>query len=115
MPADVSQLQPDLAWYRPRADNYFGGHPSANDVLLVVKLADTSADDDRSVKAPLHGSGGIAVSWLVDLVADVIERYRQPSQSGYGEKQTCAPGSSLVTSALADVVLIVSAILGTPT
>ena len=107
-----SQLQPDLAWLKPRADNYFGGHPTARDVLLVVEVADTSAHHDRRVKIPLYGQDGIAEAWLIDLAAGVIETYRQPSQSGYGEKRTYAPGDSLAPTALPDIVLTVAEILG---
>ena len=36
----------------PRADFYTGGHPSADDVLLLIEVADTSLHLDRRVWSP---------------------------------------------------------------
>ena len=108
-----SQLQPDLAWLKPRADNYFGGGPTAPDVLLIVEVADISADYDRNVKISLYGRNGIAEAWLIDLSAGVIETYRQPNQSGYSEERTYKLGDRLAPAALPDIVLTVAGILGT--
>ncbi len=53
-----SEPQPDLALLRPRADDYAEGHPQPEDVLLIVEVADTSADYDRTVRVPLYGRAG---------------------------------------------------------
>jgi Uma2 family endonuclease len=108
-----SELQPDLALLKPRSDNYFAGHPAASDVLLVVEVADTTADYDRKFKIPLYGRSGIPESWLIDLAAGLIEVYRQSNHAGYGTQITLAAGDSLAPAALSDVVLSVSEILGT--
>jgi Uma2 family endonuclease len=39
-----SQAQPDLALLRARADDYTSGHPTAQDVLLVIEVSDSSAE-----------------------------------------------------------------------
>jgi Uma2 family endonuclease len=109
-----SEPQPDLALLKTRGDDYAHSHPTAREVLLVVEVADTSAEYDRNVKIPLYGRSGIAEAWLIDLSAGVIEVYRQPNQSGYGEKRTYAPGDSLAPIALPDLVFTVTEILGTP-
>ncbi|SNB72265.1 Putative restriction endonuclease, partial [Thermoflexus hugenholtzii JAD2] len=41
--------QPDVALLRYRPDFYASAHPGPEDVLLVVEVAETSADYDRSV------------------------------------------------------------------
>ncbi len=48
--AVVSQLQPDLALLRPRADYYRSANPEPRDVLLVIEVVDSSVDRDRRVK-----------------------------------------------------------------
>lgn len=62
-----TEPQPDLALLRPRADFYTTGHPTPEDILLVVEIAETSADVDRDVKMPLYARSGIPEAWLVDL------------------------------------------------
>ena len=107
-----SELQPDLVLLRLRDDNYFGGPPSASDVLLVIEVADTSADYDRNVKIPVYGRGGIAEAWLIDLSARAIQVYREPGNDGYGVQKTVAAGDQLSPLALPDISLSVSEILG---
>lgn len=48
---EYSEPQPDLALLKPRADFYRNAHPTAEDVLLVVEVADTSCS--RSTGSPL--------------------------------------------------------------
>src|ERR671938_544657 len=62
-----SEPEPDVALLRPRADYYESGHPTPADALLIVEVADTSADYDRIIKLPLYAKAGIPEAWLVDL------------------------------------------------
>src|SRR5438093_104740 len=41
--------QPDIALLRPKADRYRDALPAASDVLLVIEVADTSLQYDRTV------------------------------------------------------------------
>jgi hypothetical protein len=83
-----SEPQPDIAVLRPRPDAYRETHPRPRDVLLIIEVADTSADADRSVKLPLYASAGIREVWLVDLERDRLEVYGDPSASGYLQVRT---------------------------
>jgi Uma2 family endonuclease len=60
---DYSEPEPDLTLLRPRADFYTGEHPNPEDILLAVEVADSSADWDRRVKAPLYVRSGIPELW----------------------------------------------------
>ena len=55
-----SEPQPDLTLLRPRADDYAQSHPGPEDVLLVIEVAETSLDYDRTVKIPLYGRPGMS-------------------------------------------------------
>src|SRR5437764_5241491 len=68
--------QPDLALLRPRADYYAWQTPTAADCLLVIEVADTSAEFDRLMKVPRYARGGVAELWLGDLERDVVVVYR---------------------------------------
>ncbi len=54
-----SEPQPDLAVLKLRTDFYAEKHPGPSDVLLVVEVADTSADYDRLTKVALYARAGI--------------------------------------------------------
>jgi|SRR5579859_1184832 len=107
-----SEPQPDLALLKPRDDFYASAHPTARDVLLVVEVADTSADYDRNEKIPLYGRSGIAEAWLIDLANRSIEVYRGPGRAGFAEKKTYAHGDELAPVALPEIHLAVAEILG---
>ena len=64
---NYSEPQPDLAIVRLRQDFYRDAHPDAADVLLLIEVADTSGDIDRTVKIPLYARSGVAEVWVVDL------------------------------------------------
>jgi Uma2 family endonuclease len=107
-----SEPQPDVALLKPRPDFYAGAHPGPEDVLLIIEVADTSADSDRDVKLSLYARAGIGEVWLVDLVAERVELYRQPSPRGYQDRHTVWRGQRLAPQALPDLDLSVDAVLG---
>jgi len=110
--SEYSEPQPDVALLRYRPDFYAGSHPGAEDVLLLVEVAETSAEYDRQVKVPLYGRGGIREVWLVDLATEAVEVYRKPSPEGYKEVRRLGRGQTLSPEALPDLTLAVDAILG---
>jgi len=66
----------------------FGGayaHPSRP--VLVVEVADTSLALDRLRKGGLYARAGIADYWVVNLIDEVLEVYREPvrAPSGRGD------------------------------
>ncbi|MBA2410216.1 MAG: Uma2 family endonuclease [Gammaproteobacteria bacterium] len=78
-----TQLQPDVALLRPRADRYAAGLPRPDDVLLVVEAADSSLVYDRDTKARLYARAGIEEYWLVDLTRSTLWMHRHPAGERY--------------------------------
>lgn len=80
-----SQPQPDVQVLRAREDYYRKAHPRAEDVLLLIEIADTTARFDRTVKIPLYARHSVAEVWLVDVAQRSVEVYRdpQPETSAY--------------------------------
>jgi Uma2 family endonuclease len=109
-----SEPQSDAALLRPRADGYRGGLPPlAEDVLLLIEVADSTLRMDREVKAPLYARHGIAEYWLVDLAGGLVLVHRDPSPEGYRSLREARPGESLVPLLLPETApLAVSDILG---
>jgi Uma2 family endonuclease len=100
-----SEPQPDLVVVKARADFYRNAHPGPSDVLLVIEVADTSAEIDRVEKVPLYGRSGIPEVWVVDLSTGQIEVYCAPTSSGYAEHETVRHGGSLRPGAIPHIEL----------
>jgi Uma2 family endonuclease len=107
-----SEPQPDVCLLKPRMDFYAGAHPGPADVLLLIEVADTSADYDRQVKIPLYARAGIGEVWLVDLTQNQVEVYRQPGPRGYRQILMPTAEDRLAPQALPDLALSPRDILG---
>jgi Uma2 family endonuclease len=107
-----SEPQPDVALLEPRSDFYARGHPTSDDVLLVIEVSDSTVDYDRDVKAPLYARSGIREMWLVNLNAGQVEVYRQPGTGGYAERLTLERGAEIAPAAFPDVSVPVDDLLG---
>jgi Uma2 family endonuclease len=107
-----SEPQPDLALLRPRDDFYASGHPEPHDVLLVIEVADTSLDFDRSVKLPLYAEAGIRELWLVDLAGEAVEVHRAPEGRRYRQVQRVLRGQHVDSRVLPELRVSVEHVLG---
>lgn len=74
-----SEPEPDLAVTRGSRDDYLQRHPEPHELALVVEIADTTLAHDRNTKARVYARAGIAAYWIVNLVDEQIEVYRDPS------------------------------------
>jgi Uma2 family endonuclease len=103
-----SEPEPDIALLK--LGNYWDRLPTAEDVLLLIEVADSTLHYDREKKIPLYARCGIVECWLVDVKAKRVEIYREPSPEGYrtvlirGERDCMAP------LALPDVVIALAEI-----
>jgi Uma2 family endonuclease len=107
-----SEPQPDLSLLRLRSDFYDQAHPTGEDVLLVVEVAETSEDYDRAIKVPLYCREGIPEVWLVDLSEEIIEVYVSPSSHGYKEVRRFARGQRVSPQAFPSPALTVDDVIG---
>ena len=51
-------------------------------MLLLIEVADNSLAYVREEKMPVYAGTGIAEAWLVDLLEQIIEIYREPNVTG---------------------------------
>src|SRR5207245_3212317 len=81
---DVAYVpQPDLVLLRPSPDFYASRTPTAADCLLVIEVADSSAETDRQVKVPRYARGRVTEVWVVDLEREVVLVHRDPIGDSY--------------------------------
>ncbi len=109
---DASEPQPDVALLRPRPDFYESRHPQAEDIFLIVEVADTTTQSDREIKIPLYAEGGIPEVWLVNIREQCLEVYRTPSAEGYQVVKKLQRGQKISLQAFPDVEIAVDEILG---
>lgn len=102
--ADHSEPQPDLAVVPPAS--VATSHPSR--AFLVIEVADTSLDYDRTEKAALYATADVAEYWIVNLLDDVVEINRDADPRGsWRNRVTVGRGGTVSPVAFPDVVLSV--------
>jgi Uma2 family endonuclease len=109
--ADFDEPQPDLALLRPRDDAYADQRPRAEDILLLVEVADTSFDYDRGVKVPRYAASGVQEVWLVDLNGNRVVTLRDAGPDTYQRVRVAGAEDTLVPAALPELRVAVSTIL----
>jgi Uma2 family endonuclease len=80
--SDVSEPEPDVAVVRGSPRDHAREHPAT--AVLVVEVADTTVDFDRTRKGPMYARAGIPEYWIVDLHASAVEVYRYPGTAPDG-------------------------------
>jgi Uma2 family endonuclease len=76
---EMSEPEPDLAVVPGNPWDYKKAHPSKP--VLMVEVALTSRAKDRLWKGGLYARAGLADYWVVNLVDEVLEVYRQPKRA----------------------------------
>jgi len=109
--SEHSEPQPDLALLRPHPDFYADQHPGPPDVLLVIEVAETSQEYDKSVKLPLYARHGVPEVWLVDLARRRIEVHKKPQGERYMNVQEVKGGEAIAPEALPELEVSAEEIL----
>lgn len=91
-----SEPEPDVSVARLSPDDYASGHPTAADLLLIIEVADSTLDFDRSQKLPIYAEAGIPEYWIVNLIDRQIEIYRGPQVDGEFSSQYIASSNDEV-------------------
>ena len=102
---DDTEPQPDLTVLRRRQVPYKEREAYADDVLLLIEVADTSLAYERSTKLRLYAEAGIPEYWVVDCVAEAVEIHRTPGPEGYRDVSRAAGTATLTLHAFPDVEL----------
>lgn len=108
---DNSEPQPDLILMKPRGDFYVDDHPQPSDLLLVVEVSHTTLRYDREIKVPLYAEAGVTEVWVVNLVDNILEVYRDPGPKGYRALQRLSSGDHVSPLAFPDLALSIADLL----
>ena len=73
-----SEPEPDVVVVRGDTRDYLDRHPGSPDLALVVEIADSTLERDRTSKKRLYARAGIPVYWIVNLPEQKLEVYTEP-------------------------------------
>ncbi|MEZ4735387.1 MAG: Uma2 family endonuclease [Caldilineaceae bacterium] len=103
LPEQITEPEPDFV-LALRTEEYRTKHPLPADVLLVGEVSDSTLAYDRGKRARLYAEAGIQEYWIVNLVDNVLEVYRDPlgsgSNAGYQTKLIYPPDAKIAPLAL---------------
>jgi Uma2 family endonuclease len=103
-----SEPEPDVAIIRGRTEDYTDRNPGAENVALVVEIADATLIRDRELKLRVYARAGIPSYWILNLVERRLEIYTKPSgphpNPSYAERAVHSPGDCLSVTLTADAI-----------
>lgn len=110
-----SEMWPDVAIVRPRADHYAQGPPTAKDTLLLVDVREDDAGQRQAVAWPVYARWGVKSVWLVDVAERRLVAARNPEHDAYAVVLTCHGDERIavfVEGVTAEVLVSASRLLG---
>lgn len=100
--------EPDLVLLVPRDDFYAGSAPRPADISLLIEVADSSLEYDRTVKLSLYAEAGVCEYWIANLNDECVEVYRDPQPNGtYADDRVTKLGQTLSIAKLPGVSVAV--------
>jgi Uma2 family endonuclease len=119
LPLDLGQTtepEPDVAVVAGTRRQFRNAHPTS--AVLLVEVSDTTLAYDRNWKGSLYARAGIADYWIVNLVDNQVEIYRDPvpdpgAQFGYryNNRTDLRPPATVNPLALSQAVVTVADLL----
>ncbi len=101
---EFSELEPDTVLAKYKEDEYENSHPTPEEILLILEVADTTLGYDRNTKGAAYARAGIRQYILLNVQRETLEDYREPSADGFQSKQTYRRGNSFNLVAFPEVL-----------
>jgi Uma2 family endonuclease len=110
----ISEPQPDIIVTALPGERYWKAHPTPDDALLVVEVSKSSLAFDRGKKLRAYARCGVREYWIVNLVHERIEVYRNPRADRYGKHLVVKRGETVAPRAFPDAALAADDVLPPP-
>jgi Uma2 family endonuclease len=104
-----SEPEPDFTIYSNPDPYAYGSDRSS--LLQVIEVADSSLDYDRNVKTCLYADMRVPEYWLINLIDNVLEVYRDPSGGQFQSRQILEIGEKIVPLEWPDLEIEVSELI----
>lgn len=80
---DDSEPEPDFVIAKRDEGGYLSEHPTAEDILLLIEVSDSTLDKDRHHKLPIYAEAGVQEYWIINLIDRQLEMYTRPVGNEY--------------------------------
>ena len=111
-----TEPEPDFAVVQGTSRQFIAAHPTS--AVLIIEVADSSLSYDRRQKGSLYARAGVPDYWLVNLVDNRVEVYRDPVPDAaqryghrYASRIDLVPPASIASLAFPGVVVAVASLL----
>lgn len=101
-----TQLVPDIVV--ARVENVWETGIRGPDCVLVVEVAQSSLESDRTRKKGIYASEGVPEYWIVDLEGRAVEVYREPVGETYRRRTVFGREAVIASEAVPGVSIPVS-------
>jgi Uma2 family endonuclease len=108
---NFSEPEPDLALVKGTILDYAQAHPGAEDIYLVVEVADSTLKQDCEVKDKLYARSSIAEYWVIDIKNRQVHIFRDPTPTGYGSQLILTETHSVSPLAFPEAIFSIASIL----
>lgn len=98
--SNFSEPEPDVLLCRYDPNDYEDGHPTPEDILLLIEVSDSTLELDKEIKAPLYAEAGVPVVWIINLQKKEVEVYEQPKGKDYQSKTIFSGDTTLIIPGL---------------
>jgi Uma2 family endonuclease len=102
---------PDIVLLRPKGRAYLEKNPDASDIFLIIEVADSSLEQDTTVKLQLYAIMGVPEYWVADLQNNRLLAYSLPEGDRYQNTQELRRGDTIAPSLLPDCAIPVDVLL----
>ena len=87
LPSDAPQ--PDIAILRESPDRYRSAHPTAQDVIALIEVSDSTLSYDTGDKMKLYARAEIPLYFVVDISGKLIWQFSTPDKHSYENQEQC--------------------------
>ena len=108
---NFSEPEPDLALVKGTILDYAQAHPGAEDIYLVIEVADSTLKQDCEVKDKLYARSSIAEYWVIDIKNRQVHIFRDPTPTGYSSQLILTESHSVSPLAFPEMIFSIASIL----
>jgi Uma2 family endonuclease len=102
---EFSEPKPDIVLVEPPFKRYFNGHPTPDEIFLILEVSDSTLGYDRNTKGEAYARAGIRQYLVLNVPEKTVEDYREPGADGFQSKQTHRAGQEFNLVAFPEIFL----------
>ncbi len=106
--APNSEPEPDVAVVKLDSQRYRDCHPTPTDVYLLVEVADSSLNYDRTRKVKAYARAKIPEYWIVDVNQRQLLVFREPQADRYQVEQVLGVADAIAPIAFPEIAIQLS-------